>query len=167
MLCRVTARKTGPTQYHPSASAGRAQCSPVGDDSVAVLPVRMVEVALHAHPRDGVVHAMAPAARQRLQAVGAVGVPAARLALLVARARHHPAQLVLRLLALVHPLAAQPELVLGRVHREREALLHGVAPGGWHGRHAFVRLRLTSARNSPWSCYEVAIICVEDSDLVD
>lgn len=88
----------------------------------------LIEIALNANAGDGILQAVAPAAAERMQTAGAVGMPAAALTLIVAGERRTAARRDTHQARLVHPFPAQAELVLRCIHGEREALPRGFAP---------------------------------------
>lgn len=88
----------------------------------------LIEIALYAHAGDGVLETVAPAATERMQTTGAVGVSAAALALIVTGERGAATRRDTHQARLVHPFPTQAELVLRRIHGEREAFSRGFAP---------------------------------------
>lgn len=115
-------------RVRPAGLVGPQTAVPVLVDDQAAVDVGLIEVALHAHAGNGILQAVAPAAAERVQAAGAVSVTAAALALIVTGERRAGARRYTHQARLVHPLSAQTELILRRVHREGEALLRGLAP---------------------------------------
>lgn len=73
--------------------------------------MRLIEITLHAHAGDRILQAVAPAAAERVQAAGAVGMPAATFTLIVAGQRRAGARRDAHQTCLVHPFSAQTELI--------------------------------------------------------